>query len=848
MTAQFFCGRNNRFGDFVAPARHFGGGFRWRHAVQFFVVVASVASLRVTGELLLKVSDGKNVDDSVPHGMLAPPDKDEISIISEVSDAKNLDDTVTHGMLAPPDKDDTSIISEVSETKGIGDLILGPNISTIIQPAEDAAGQSIMRKASEAKQITDIVTNIVPSAQGPNMSNFFEPAGEAAMKEASEAKKITGIVTDIVPNISNFIEPAEDSAMREASEDAKKIGGIGVPIVPSPQSPLPKIIEPAEEAAEASIRHEAPQPKPTMKPMPPRASRSRRVIAFALILSLLLNVFLVTTLCGRFGKERYGDEVLRPIDRIMRERIQGSVCLENARCVNPRKCYLTVLPCLVPSSSTESSPLDLWQDGFLARWPEPEDFESWRQTALPAPEASMPLQNLVMVRLEPRNSEASGKVSLRHGTTKDTETDFHLFFPTAEEAYHWVEGLGEIMKLLGHKFIVYTGSNSRDDALIVHAKKPEPITMSVVDQMPFSSGIFAPAWSEEDITTNPSDELFVVRLNKCREKRFRHIMARGVAVLVLVLGIGISFGTLRMRWTLTETVYFLASTLSTTGYGDLTFNSHYSPTDRVIGAFYVFGSVVYFGTLALFIHAWLFRHREAQRSGTRENWRFRQTNVDAREFFEEKKQELYVEAVLGFIQIIAVWSFGAVAMNYLENWDPSAGFYWASCTLTTVGYGDMIPTSDVSRWFVSVFLVLNFFIVTHLMAFLGRLPFDLSALEDQYLVLNQFTDTLSKGELDSLYFSEALMCLRSADPSATSRYCRCVSMAEFVLCQLVKMEKINLRFDVLPCMSCFAKLDLNHDGILGKAEVGRLRAEIKHAKMSAANVDCCGASLNMPQI
>lgn len=42
---------------------------------------------------------------------------------------------------------------------------------------------------------------------------------------------------------------------------------------------------------------------------------------------------------------------------------------------------------------------------------------------------------------------------------------------------------------------------------------------------------------------------------------------------------------------------------------------------------------------------------------------------------------------------------------YIEKWDVIESFYFSVATLTTVGYGDLHPTNDISRLFTSVFVL-----------------------------------------------------------------------------------------------------------------------------------------------
>lgn len=47
---------------------------------------------------------------------------------------------------------------------------------------------------------------------------------------------------------------------------------------------------------------------------------------------------------------------------------------------------------------------------------------------------------------------------------------------------------------------------------------------------------------------------------------------------------------------------------------------------------------------------------------------------------------------------------GTVAYRQLEEWTWIESFYFTVVTITTVGYGDLQPSSDASRMFTSIFI------------------------------------------------------------------------------------------------------------------------------------------------
>jgi hypothetical protein len=61
--------------------------------------------------------------------------------------------------------------------------------------------------------------------------------------------------------------------------------------------------------------------------------------------------------------------------------------------------------------------------------------------------------------------------------------------------------------------------------------------------------------------------------------------------------------------------------------------------------------------------------------------------------------QLFVTAV-ALLSLLAV---GTVIYHEIEGWTWSTSFYFTVCTLTTIGYGDVVPTTDSSRLFTAFF-------------------------------------------------------------------------------------------------------------------------------------------------
>jgi voltage-gated potassium channel len=79
---------------------------------------------------------------------------------------------------------------------------------------------------------------------------------------------------------------------------------------------------------------------------------------------------------------------------------------------------------------------------------------------------------------------------------------------------------------------------------------------------------------------------------------------------------------------------------------------------------------------------------------------------------------------LVFVTVSALASLlvgGTVVYHYLEGWSWISSFYFTACTLTTVGYGDLFPTTDVARLFTAVFALAGVAIAFASLSILGTI-------------------------------------------------------------------------------------------------------------------------------
>lgn len=101
------------------------------------------------------------------------------------------------------------------------------------------------------------------------------------------------------------------------------------------------------------------------------------------------------------------------------------------------------------------------------------------------------------------------------------------------------------------------------------------------------------------------------------------------------------------------------------------------------------------------------------------------------------KYKIYFALVFLILLLI----IGMCLFSYLENWSYIDAFYFSTTALTTIGFGDLVPTTDISKLITSVFSLLG----------VGTFLFCLSVIVEYYLnkrflILNRNFKNKKKGK------------------------------------------------------------------------------------------------------
>lgn len=73
-----------------------------------------------------------------------------------------------------------------------------------------------------------------------------------------------------------------------------------------------------------------------------------------------------------------------------------------------------------------------------------------------------------------------------------------------------------------------------------------------------------------------------------------------------------------------------------------------------------------------------------------------------------------------FFTAIATILIGASFYHYVEGWSFLDSFYFSISTLATVGMGDLVPSSNISRLFTSFYMLVGIGILFGFITMIGR--------------------------------------------------------------------------------------------------------------------------------
>merc|ERR1719428_183725 len=176
------------------------------------------------------------------------------------------------------------------------------------------------------------------------------------------------------------------------------------------------------------------------------------------------------------------------------------------------------------------------------------------------------------------------------------------------------------------------------------------------------------------------------------------------------------------------------------------------------------------------------------------------------------------------LEIAVTCAVGVIVMMYAEGWSFDQAFYWACVTMTTVGYGDVVPTTPATKLFTCVFALVAFGELATAIGYMTNIPLEVQKMKDMTKVLHQFGDSLEEEELEAILNSEQLKRLRNTRQRLEKAKYPSVDRAEFILWMLVHQGKVDME-DVEPCARIFDALDPDESGTLDAGDVAHFASK-----------------------
>jgi voltage-gated potassium channel Kch len=154
--------------------------------------------------------------------------------------------------------------------------------------------------------------------------------------------------------------------------------------------------------------------------------------------------------------------------------------------------------------------------------------------------------------------------------------------------------------------------------------------------------------------------------------------------------------------------------------------------------------------------------------------------------YEEDWNQLQRSAIIDFFVIFLLLIFGMIVMGAIEDWATGDAFYWATETIFTVGYGDLVPTTTEGKIFTIFYVVFGCAYMAKSLTDFVKFPLLARILHNEIKVVNQFSGDLSPDMLDTLFNNDLYQLVPDLKRTEDE-----MSKCEFVLLMLQVMGKVE---------------------------------------------------------
>ncbi len=89
----------------------------------------------------------------------------------------------------------------------------------------------------------------------------------------------------------------------------------------------------------------------------------------------------------------------------------------------------------------------------------------------------------------------------------------------------------------------------------------------------------------------------------------------------------------------------------------------------------------------------------------------------------KRKMKLWNRMLIPIIILVAIIFLGAYAYQQVENWRYLDSVYFMVVTVTTIGYGDIVPKTDIGKIFTMIFPFIGIAMAFYFLSLIGKFFF-----------------------------------------------------------------------------------------------------------------------------
>lgn len=187
--------------------------------------------------------------------------------------------------------------------------------------------------------------------------------------------------------------------------------------------------------------------------------------------------------------------------------------------------------------------------------------------------------------------------------------------------------------------------------------------------------------------------------------------------------------------------------------------------------------------------------------------------------YNEELRQLRVDTIYSFFILLFVLAIGSIFMYFMESdWTFDVAIYFSVVTLSTVGYGDVVPTTTITKIFTILYILVGCSFLARTISNIVRYPLILRDYKNEMRVLNQFGKYLSKERIAALSEGDSFL----NEFRNLQRKTGEITKSEFCLSVLHLMNRVD-RKHVAIISSIFDLIDVNKNGVIDRAELDRLQ-------------------------